>query len=182
MLASPLAYLQDTYAEATRTAIMGRVPSATRSLLRDVKDVEWYPRRHLVEIYRALAAHHRDTDGKVAEAFNAMGRASAERAIATFLQLVMKVMTVELFARKVPEIWQRDHRGGRLEIDSSDLANRHLVYHLMDVKDYDYIGGALPGFQSATLTAIGCKDVTVESDWRVENPGPENVTCHFRWK
>jgi hypothetical protein len=181
MLASPLTFIDEAYDEATRAAILGRLPPATREAVRSAKEVEWYPRHQLIAIYRALAEHHRDTDGKVAEAFTRMGKASAERAIATFLALVMKVMTVELFARKVPEIWIRDHRGGRLEVDTSNLANKHLIYRLLDVKGYEYIGAALPGFQSVVLTALGCKDLTTECDWKVADPGPETVTCHFRW-
>jgi hypothetical protein len=177
-----LTYLEEAYDEAARTSILSRLPPATRELIRNVKEIDWYPRTHAVNIYTAIAHHHRERDGGVEEALYTMGKGVASRAVATFLQLVMKVMTVDVFARKVPDIWLRDHRGGRLEVDTSDLANKHLVYHLRDVAGYDYIGGALPGFQSAALTAIGCKELRYESDWTAKNPGPESVTCHFRWK
>lgn len=182
MIISPLTYIEEAYEPAEREALLSRLPPATRQLMKTVKEVEWYPRVHAVNVYTAIAHHHRDKDGRVAEGLQEMGRNVASRALKTFLQLVMKVMTVEVFAQKVPDIWLRDHRGGRLEVDATDLPNKHLVYHLRDVAGYDYIGGALPGFQGAALTVLGCKDVVHEYDWTPENPGPESVTCHLRWK
>jgi hypothetical protein len=182
MIISPLTYINEAYDEPSRQSILGRMPAVTRDLIKQVKEIDWYPRMHAVHVYTAIAHHPRDLDGRVAEALFTMGKSVASRAVATFLQLVMKVMTVEVFARKVPDIWLRDHRGSALEVDTSDLANKHLVYRLKDVAGYDYIGGALPGYQTATLTAIGCKDLQYECDWTPEKPGPETVTCHFRWK
>jgi hypothetical protein len=182
MLMSPLTYIQEAYAELDRQAILARLPDETRDVIRTLKDVEWYPRRHSVNIYTATANHHRERDGKVREALFNLGASTASRAIETFLRLVMKVMTPEVFARKVPDNWLRDHRGGRLEVDMDDVGNNHLVYRLIDVEGYDYIGGAFPGFQTAALSAIGCTDLTHESDWSPEVAGPPTVTCHLRWK
>jgi hypothetical protein len=182
IIASPLTYLDEAYSDAARSAVRSRLPAETRELLRQVNEVEWYSRVHAVNVYTAIAQYHRENDGNVQEALYTMGKGVATKAVGTFLKLVMRIMTVELFARKVPDIWLRDHRGGRLEVDTSDLANNHIVYRLSDVAGYNYIGGALAGFQAAALTAIGCKDLEYESDWTIENPGPENVTCHFRWK
>jgi hypothetical protein len=182
MVISPLTHLREAYGAEDRAAIEARIPDPIRRALEDVVDVAWYPRAYTVAIQRAIAEHHRDTDGRVREALFELGHATAARALDTFLKLVIKVMTPEVFARKVPDVWARDHKGGTLTTDTSDVANNHVVFRLVDVAGYDYIGAALPGFHTATLTALGCKDLRFESDWTAENPGPATVTCEFYWK
>ncbi len=99
----------------------------------------------------------------------------------SFLRLLMKLMTPKLFAQKVSNIWERDHRSGRLDGDSSDIANKHLVFRLTDVGGYDFLGAGLNGFMCAALEACGCKITRQECDWTLANPGPEKVTGHVWW-
>src|SRR5262245_51386221 len=104
MILSPLAYIEDAYPDVARKEILSRMPQETRNLIRSVRDVDWYPRTHTVNIYSAVASYHRDTDGKVADAIYAVGRGVGQRAVESFLRLVMKVMTPPVFARKVPDV------------------------------------------------------------------------------
>jgi hypothetical protein len=182
MVVSPLTYLKSAYKADELAAIEERIPSAIRTGLANVHDAGWYPRSYTTAIYSAIAHHHRDRDGRVREAMFDLGHAVASRALETFLKLVIKVMTPEVFARKIPDVWARDHKGGVLVTDTDDVANKHIVFRLKDVEGYDYIGGVLPGFHTATLTALGCKGLRYECDWTLEKPGPENVTCHFYWE
>lgn len=182
MVLSPLTHVRETYGGSELADIEARIPDDIRKALPAVTDVGWYPRSYTVAIHRALAGHVRAKGENVTAAMFAMGHAIATRALETFLKLVIKVMTPEVFARKVPDVWLRDHKGGVLLTDLDDIANRHLVFRLKDVGGYDFIGGALPGFHTATLTALGCKNLRYECDWTLESPGPDNVTCHFYWQ
>lgn len=181
MVLSPLTHLRSFYDAKNAAAIEARIPADIRAALPQVTDVGWYPREYAVAIYSAIADHHRHGDGKVSQAIFDMGHGIATRALETFLKLVIKVMTPEVFVRKIPDVWLRDHKGGFMKTDTSDVANNHVVFNLQEVGGYNYIGGSLPGFQTATLTALGCKGLRYECDWTPENPGPESVTCHFHW-
>lgn len=182
VILAPAGFVEHRYEAAARKAIFDRVPSETRDLLTQIKDIDWYPREHEVNIYRALAAYHRgDGEAAVRAAFFALGKSTAERAMESFLKLAMSVMTPQLYARKVPDVWRRDHRGGELEVDVSDITSNHLVFRFVHVGGYDYLGAGVEGFQSTALTTIGCKNVTCECDWTPSAPGPDTITAHFRW-
>jgi len=180
MVISPLTYLRAHYGDGA-AEVEARIPADVRARLNEVTDVGWYPRSYTVAIYRAIAEHTRAKGADVRKAIFDMGHGVAQRALETFLKLVIKVMTPEVFVRKIPDVWLRDHRGGYLKTDTSDVANNHVVFNLKDIAGYEYIGGSLPGFQTATLTALGCKNLRHECDWTPENPGPAEVTCHFYW-
>lgn len=182
IILAPAGFIEHAYDAPTRNAIFDLVAPETRDLLPRLKDIEWYPREHEVNIYRALATYHQRTgETAVRAAFFALGKATATRAMDSFLKLVMNVMTPQLYARKVPDVWRRDHKCGALEVDDSDIAANHLVFRFSDMTGYDYMGLGIEGFQSTALVAIGCKDVTCDCDWSFANPGPETVTAHFRW-
>lgn len=179
---SPMEFIERHYDEASRQAIRARIPSETRALLSDIKDIEWYPWSHEVNIYRALADFHRgDGEQAVRSAFFGMAHEIATTAMGSFLRLLMKLMTPKLFSQKVPTIWERDHRTGKLEVDASDIAAKHLVFKVSDIEGYDYIGAGLNGFMCAPLEACGCKILRHEDDWKLDTPGPESVTGHVWW-
>lgn len=183
LISSPAKFIEQHYAGAEKQAILDRVPAETKELVPQLKDIEWYSRDHEVNYYRALVLFHYERGGE-AEMKKSMYKVTyelAEVAMGTFLRLLMKLMTPSLFVSKLPTIWERDHRSGKLAADGADLANKHLVITLSDVAGYDYLGPGLEGFMAAPLSSMGCKNIRYEGDWTIEDPGPERFTGHFWW-
>jgi hypothetical protein len=182
MLISCATHLQRRYDEAARKAILARLPDDTRNLLDRVNKVEWYPRIHAKSLFTAIAKHHIEGDGKAREALLDVGRSIADMATNTFLRLLMKLMTPALFARKVPDFWARDHRGGTMNVDASQLESRRVAIFHRDIAGYDYVAGTAPGFLGFALTSIGCKNVACDiAGWSLEDPGPAEVRYDLRW-
>lgn len=178
---SAKAYMESAYDESTRKSICDRLSPQTRHILETFDKVAWYPIAHAVDIFSAIARHHMETDKKPEKALVELGRTIAETATNTFLRLLLKFMTVPLFSRKIPDFWVRDNRCGTLTTESLDVDAKRMTFLHAGIRDYDYMGSVAPGFLCYALEAIGCKNVRFESDWRIEQPGPDVVRYQVTW-
>ena len=110
-------YYRSKYDHSTAARVEGELSIELKAVLEGVSRPEWYPRRYLVELLQAFALVRGSNDAY--EDFLRCGSTLAE-ANNDFTKLLMKLMTPELFIKKLPRFWARDHKGGgAFEIEQS---------------------------------------------------------------
>jgi hypothetical protein len=182
MVQSTVAYIEKSYDEASRKRIYESIDPRVREVMRSATQIAWYPVQDLAVMFRAIAAHHQRTDGKVREALVGVGRSIGETATSTFLKIVLRILTPARFASKMPDFWQRDHRCGSLSAPTCEPENRRIVAVLKDVEGYDCIGPVAAGFVLFAFEHLGLKNVRVSFDWTLEDAGPSEVAYTFTWE
>jgi hypothetical protein len=141
----------------------------------------WYPRELFVELNRATASLFTTVSG-VLDGLTSAGSCISEVAAGTFLKLLLKMLTPGLFARKFTDFWAHDNRGGRIDVDSSKLDDREVIFHIRDIAGFDHIGPVGRGYIQFAMRSITKKDVDIElSGWSLATPGPAEVHYRVRW-
>jgi len=177
-----LLFLETQYEPEISAKLIDQIPADVRTGLKDLKPADWYPRRYSVSVLRAIASRHGDDEKAVHDDLVRCGTYIVTEATNTFLKLLMKILTPTLFAKKIPEFWQRDQKGGHFEVDTSGAKDGRLVLKLCEVEGFDHIGVIGIGWISYGLRAMGKEDVTVtQSGWSLATPGPSNVSYDVRW-
>lgn len=173
-------YLETKFDADARERALATLPAETRTALATFDAGGWYPRIHSAALFRAIAAArggdhtYRDLVG--------CGEFIAGEATNTFLRLLMKVMTPTLFAKKVPDFWTRDQRGGHFEVDVERAGAGAIDMALVDVEGYDHIGVVSIGWIQFGMAALGKRDVRVTQDgWSAAAPGPRRIGYQVRW-
>jgi hypothetical protein len=96
----------------------------------------------------------------------------------------MKILTPTLFAKKVPELWERDHRGsGHFEADVSHADEGRIGMKLVGADGFDHIGIAAIGFITFGLNNMGKTNIQVkQTGWSLATPSPHEVAYEITWK
>jgi hypothetical protein len=178
-----IAFIDEHYDEQTRKRLYDGLAPEVRSNLSNYKRVEWYPRLHLVEFLRGIATVHGGDEKAAYRDIVACGQFVARDAATTFLRLLMKILTPVLFAKKIPDIWERDSRGGKMTADASHVEQRLLIMHLTDVEGFDHIGPLAVGWITFAMTAMGKKGVDGKANgWSLATPGPRDLKIDMTWQ
>ena len=142
---------------------------------------DFVPRAYLGEITRAIARRHVDEDERV-RVVAELGQSIAEGATNTFLRLMMRLMTPQIFAKKMPTIWAKDNRGGVIEVDSSRLADKELTVTFRDIAGFAYFNAMCRGWLGFAFTRMGAQDVSIEfPNASVLTEDMEETTMVIRW-
>jgi hypothetical protein len=174
-------FLQTQYDPSIRDQLLGNVPEEVRRALPQLKPAEWYPRSYSVSLLRAIASANRD-ERAVYDDLVRCGTFIATEATNTFLKLLMKVLTPTLFAKKIPEFWQRDQQGGRFEVDVSRADSGRIGMKLCDIEGFDHIAIVSIGWIAFGMDAIGKRNVQVKQQgWSLSAPGPREVEYEVTW-
>lgn len=174
-------YLETKFDPDTRRRVSDGLPAPVRSLLGSFEPGEWYPRDYSASLFRAIAAA-RNTEGGAYQDLVQCGEFIASEATNTFLKLLMKIMSPTLFAKKVPEFWKRDQRGGYFEADVSRADDSLIKMRLADVEGYDHIGIVSIGWIQFGMTSLGKKNVQVKQQgWSLSTPGPREIDYEITW-
>ena len=181
MIHSAASYIENAYDPPTRKQIYDRISPRVRELFAFVNKFEWYPAADAAEIFRAIAAHHRENGGDVAPALQGVGRQIAETASTTSLQLLFRLMTPSLFAKKAPDLWERNSCGD-LAVTSFDGDARRMTMTLADVGGFDFIPLVAAGFVLFALEAVGCKKPTASFPFDAAVPAPAAVDYELTWE
>ncbi len=166
-----------------RRRILEELPSDVRGALPAIKPAEWYPRDYVMSMLRGIASVKNDDVGSYNDLV-AYGGYVASEATNTFLKLFMKVLTPTLFAKKIPEIWQRDHKGsGQFEVDVTRANEGHIAMRLVGADGFDHIGIAAIGFITFGLSNMGKRDVQIkQTGWSLATPSPHEIKYQVSWK
>lgn len=138
----------------------------------------WVPRADVVRLWSIAADRSVDED----HAYRSLvrgGEAVAREAISTFLKFLLRVLSPKLFARKFPDIWSHEHKGGRVEA----IVNANtMVIIIHDVGDFAHVGPVAVGFVGTALRALGLKDLQIKDvTWTRENPAPLTARLEMSW-
>lgn len=173
-------YLESKFDPEARKRALDAMPSNSRALLSSFDAAEWYPRDHATALYRTIATA-RGGDEAYADLVGC-GEFIASEATNTFLRLLMRIMTPTLFAKKIPEFWKRDQRGGHFEADVSQADKGRIGMKLVDVEGFDHIGVVSIGFIQFGMVALGKKGVQIEQEgWSLATPGPHTINYEIKW-
>lgn len=174
-------YYRSTYDHPTAARVEGELSIELKTTLESVAKPGWYPRRHLVELLRAFAAARGAGDAAYGD-FVRCGRTLAE-ADNDFARLLMKLMTPELFVKKLPRFWSRDHvASGAFEIAPSSNGESVARITLRNVKNYDHGAILWLGFMQRVLEQLGTRQAAVmQQGWSWVSPGPQDVSYEVRW-
>ncbi|HUQ02097.1 MAG TPA: hypothetical protein VM261_06340 [Kofleriaceae bacterium] len=173
-------YLDHKFDPDTKKRLIETMPHGSRSMLSSFDAAEWYPRDHSTALFRAIATA-RGGDAAFDDLVGC-GEFIASEATNTFLRLLMRIMTPTLFAKKIPEFWKRDQRGGAFEVDVSEADKGRIGMKLVDVEGYDHIGIVSIGWIQFGMSALGKKGVKIEQDgWSPANPGPSEIRYQVSW-
>jgi hypothetical protein len=174
-------YLETKFDSDVRRRSFESLPPVLRSQINTLEPGEWYPRDYSTALFRAIAAAKNDEAG-IYQDLVGCGEFIASEATNTFLKLMMRIMSPTLFAKKVPEFWKRDQKGGYFEADVSQADKSVIKMKLVDVEGYDHIGIVSIGWVQFGMTALGKKGVKVkQSGWTVDRPGPREVEYEVTW-
>jgi hypothetical protein len=174
-------FLETQFDPGTRERLLATLPDDIRRALPQIKPAEWYPRTYSVALLRAIASANSE-EKAVFDDLVRCGKFIATEATNTFLKLMMKVLTPTLFAKKIPELWERDQKGGRFEVDVSEVSQGKIGMKLCDVSGFEHIGIVSIGWIAFGMEGIGKGNVNVkQTGWSLINPGPTNVEYAVTW-
>jgi hypothetical protein len=151
-----------------------------KTLLGEIVPFGWYPRRYEVELLRALA----DVRGRESAYGDLMLCGSSMASINNqFMTLLMRVMTPELFVKKLGKFWERDHQGGgRIEFEATAGEAKQGHIKLSDVAGYDHSALLWLGWMKQVLDGLCAgKGEIAQSGWSWNSPGPSEVVYRVRW-
>jgi hypothetical protein len=162
--------------EVPETALLGDLDAAANAVEPD----DWCPREQLIDLFRAIAELSSD-DNDAQDKLVGCGRFIAESATDDFTRLLWSILTPGLFVKKLPRLWQREHRGsGLIEVRGAEPAGAEL--ELVDIAGYDHIGVVWLGWMQWVLEQLGPAQVRItQLGWTRSAPGPERVTYTVRW-
>jgi hypothetical protein len=145
------------------------------------KPHEWRPREEGMALWKVIAETHDPGDDEGAyQTLVRTGEAVGGYATGTFLKLLLKVLTPRMFARKFPDMFARDHKFGRIEIDT--VEDHGMVVIFKEVGGYDYFAPFAHGWGGFALKSIGVKNLKMRlTPWSLAAPGPAEIRCDASW-
>lgn len=172
----------DTLTPAEKERVLASLGPQGYDRLKDRKAIEWYPSADLSDIFEGLARLADGDSEKALDRFVKLGQFVGTAATNTFLRLFMRIMTPNLFASRLPNLFERDHKGaGKLVVTTAEEGR--LVCAFTGVKGFNHVTAVGAGWVAFGLEAMG-KTVTERKchGWSLEDPGPEEVVVEVRWR
>lgn len=150
-----------------------------RIALASMQQCGWYSRRLQVELLTCFATVKRQEDSIYA-GFIRCGESFVLHEN-PFSALLWKVLTPELFIKKQPKFWIRDHMGGgHVELESLHAHGARM--RLRDAHGYDHGAIVWLGWMSRALHEIAPQGVQVmQTGWTPSTPAPADVAYEVRW-
>lgn len=166
---------------STSQRFESELSSALRMELDVVAPGGWYPRQHQVELLHTLTSIRGQSEAAYGDLIRCGGAMLTTEN--EFSRLLMKVMTPDLFVKKVPVFWSRDHRnGGTCEVESLDTTARTGRIRLRGVAGYDHFTVVWLGWMKRVLEVVsGPRAEVWQTGWSWSAPGPEDVSIEVRW-
>ena len=183
VLTQSLTFIESGYFDAQQSSqIMKALPAEVLRALPEIQPQQWYPRDLQIAMHRAIASV-RNTEADIYNDFVAYGGWVCREATNTFLRLFLRLLTPTLFAKKIPNFWQRDHRGsGHFEVDLQRADQGVVQLRLLGAGGFDHIAIPGIGFITHVLKAMGKADVRMtQQGWSLATPAPNEVSYEITW-
>lgn len=173
-------FYRASHDHSTVARIDGELSIEVKVALESLSPDEWYPRRFQVEMLNAFALVRGSGDatyGDILRCGAALAQPTNE-----FSKLLMALMTPELFVKKLPRFWSRDHKGGgSFEIEPLG-DQRGARIKLRGIKHYDHGPILWMGFIQSTLKQVGATGLVIRQEgWSWSSPGPQDVSYEVKW-
>lgn len=179
-VANAAKYLRQQLGEAEAQRVFDSMSPATRETISSKKPADWAPVSALSELTRAIAAQAGGNDARAQEMLINAGVFMAEEAANTFLRLMLKLITPELFAKKIPSIWSRDFTRGQLTAEA--FPNR-IVCRTQDMAGFDHAVCTAAGFVTYIFQNMGKKiEGTTLSGWSLSKPCEPGASFELTWQ
>ena len=167
---------------ASRERFFEKLSPEARALVGGLRPNEWYPRARLIELFGAIASEY----GESSEAHAALvrlGAGMAREMTNVFMRLVIRILTPALFAKKLPQLFALDNRGGgRVEVDASRLGDQYLALTFKEMRGADYFAPICEGWIRFFMESMGKRDISVNADpWLLDSPGADEFRLDVRW-
>ena len=177
-----LSFIDNHYSASTSERLIGGLPRELRESVAQLGPAEWCPQSQHVELLNVIASVH-DEEARAFEDLMEYGHYVGSEVIAGPLRQFMLVVTLKLFAKKLPQLWERDHlSSGSLETDIAWLDDGRLPLRLTGVQGYAHAGPAMLGWVKAALQRFVGKTVYVkQTGWSLSQPAPREIQCEVRW-
>lgn len=177
---SAFGYLRETLGEAEANRVLEQATRA-RDAIAANKAAAWSPIIALTEVTRAIASIAKGDEAKARELLIKCGGFMALEATNTFLRILMKMMvTPELFAKKVPDLWKRDFNRGRLVVD--EVGENKVVFRAFDMNGFEHAPCTAAGFVTFGLKTIGkAVDQTSVDGWSLSKPCADGASFQVSW-
>ena len=181
ILASAQNFLREQAGQEKTAQVVSGLSDDLQAILPALKPAGWYPIELLGEFNRTIVATLAgDDEEKAREVLLDCGRFMGREASNTFLRLLMKMLTPNLLAKKIPEFWKRDHTAGHVEIDITDS---NLVGRIFPPESYSHCGPVSAGWCGFNLQTMGKTiEQTKISNWSLSDPAKSGVTFELVWK
>lgn len=180
LVAQALEFVRTRCGAAERERIEAQLSGQFRSAASALTPSGWFPRRFMAEVLHAIGAATPEETRY--DQLLACGQFINQRTTNDFTVLVYGILTPELFVRRVPRFWQREHQGAaRCELDPGSSAGLTRL-ELSGVEGYDNIGVVWLGWMQGALAQMRSGGVTLtQSGWTAASPAPGKIQYELRW-
>jgi hypothetical protein len=178
-ISAVLGYVEQAYDGERQRLVVGSLPPEVVAAMTEAKEKDFYPGSYFSAGLRAVADASSSLEEARREVVN-VGNHIAGASIATFMRLIMKMMTPKLLAYKLPDFFAKDFRNTRARLTAELTGSGEMKVSAMDFGELPYVACAAVGWVRTGLEGIGCRGLTVEGpsdEWDL----PED---HFvvRWQ
>ncbi|HKU36695.1 MAG TPA: hypothetical protein VJR89_01075 [Polyangiales bacterium] len=174
-------YFRNECDQDTALRIDATLPLELKALLRELVPAHWYPRRHEAELLAAIA----HVVGNEEAVRRMLLRCGASMAVGEneFMKLLMRVLTPELFLKKLGAFWTRDHQdSGGYRVERLDLEGRNASLRLTGIAGYTHSALLWQGWIHEIFRQISTVGSDVQqSGWTWSEPAPEAVSFEVKW-
>ncbi|HWZ93314.1 MAG TPA: hypothetical protein VNW92_30850 [Polyangiaceae bacterium] len=182
-LSGAVRFMKVHYPADTNERLLASLPKGVRASFALLEPMQWCPRSHHVELLRAIASVRTD-EALAREDLMAYGQYLGNEMANGSLRSFLLIARLKLFARKLPELWARDHQDdAKLESDIAQLQEEsRLPLRLSGIEGYDHVGIVTLGWVKGMLAGLGRRVVDVkQSGWSLKLPAPSEMTGEVRW-
>jgi hypothetical protein len=180
-LLGSIEYVERNYDAETRKNIFDAFSPELRNWIPTSKKAHWAPPLFSCEVWRGIVKAQPDPTKATNDLYQC-GRHMGSYATNTYLKLLLKMLTIKMFAKKFPDIWARDANFGKLSIDIAELESGKLIISMTGLENYPYFGPICQGWYSFSFETMGLKNVKVElKNWSIQTPDPGHLEYHVLW-
>src|SRR4051812_21451097 len=181
VIASAAAYLRSTAGEQEAKRVFGELSPQLQQVIESGQSATWYPGAQIAELYRCIATTlGGGNEDRAREALINCGKFTAHEATNTYLRLLMRMLSLSLFAKKMPDFWKRDNSRGKLVVE---LKEQTLTCRLYEIDGYDHAAAVAAGFAVFAFEAMGKSIESVKLyDWSLVEPCKEGSRLEIKWK
>lgn len=144
----------------------------------NTKPAVWVPREDVIRLWSYVDEASPDEESAYQNLVRG-GEVVSDEALSTFLRLLLRVLSPSRFAKKFPDIWAHENKGGHVEASVDDKSMLILIH---DVEGFKHVGPVATGFVSGALKALGLKDLKLRDvTWSRKTSAPRDVRIEISW-